>query len=285
MAVGEAKVDGDFRIGEWVVSPALNQIASNGSRSRVEPKAMQVLLYLAEHPGVVSKEQLISSVWPGVFVSDDVLPGCISALRKAFNDNARRPRVIETIHKSGYRLLPPVAAVTAAETSGGAAIMRRSGKRLQFAMVAAILAFAVLLLAAFVWLPTRRRYDSIAVLPFVNDTHEADTEYLSNGIGQQIVDDLSQFNAVKVLAWTTVSHYDPRQKDVRAIGRDLNVKAILTGHLVRREDRVALQTELVDVSNGSQLWGQRYERSVADISSLQQAFARYRREFAPSPHG
>src|SRR5215831_14049717 len=103
-----AGLDGDFQVGEWLVSPALNRISRNGDSIRVEPKAMQVLVHLAEHPGVVTKEQLISAVWPDVFVADDVLPGCISALRKVFHDDARRPRVIETIHKSGYRLLQPV---------------------------------------------------------------------------------------------------------------------------------------------------------------------------------
>src|SRR5215467_5737476 len=105
-------VPGDFKIGEWLVSPAVNLISKNGGSTRIEPKAMQVLVYLSEHPGVVSKEQLISAVWPDVFVTDDVLPGCISALRKAFQDNARQPRIIETIHKSGYRLLLPAEPVS-----------------------------------------------------------------------------------------------------------------------------------------------------------------------------
>src|SRR2546423_894000 len=111
MALELFRMQGDFKIGDWLVSPAVNLISSNGNGTRVEPKAMQVLLYLSEHPGVASKEQLISAVWPDVFVTDDVLPGCISTLRKAFKDNARQPRVIETIHKSGYRLLLDVQAV------------------------------------------------------------------------------------------------------------------------------------------------------------------------------
>src|SRR5712691_12981842 len=107
MSLERAELNAGFRIGEWLVTPSLNQISRNGTSARVEPKAMRVLVYLAEHPGVVSKDQLISAVWPDVFVSDDVLPGCISALRKTLNDDARRPRIIETIHKSGYRLLVP----------------------------------------------------------------------------------------------------------------------------------------------------------------------------------
>jgi TolB-like protein/DNA-binding winged helix-turn-helix (wHTH) protein/Tfp pilus assembly protein PilF len=274
MAVGDGSVDGDFRIGEWLVSPALNQIAASGTTTRVEPKAMQVLVYLAEHPGVVSKEQLISSVWPGVFVSEDVLPGCISALRKAFNDNARRPRVIETIHKSGYHLILRVEPASSSDQIADTPAAVRPRTRTQFGVLAIVLATTVLVLAAFVWLPSRRHYESVAVLPFLNNTQDPGAKYLSNGIAEQVVDDLSQLNAVKVMAWTTVSRYQQPQGDIRAIGRDLGVKAILTGQLVREGNRVALQTELVDVSNGSQLWGQRYERSVSDISTLQQQLSR-----------
>ncbi len=265
-------MDGDFKIGEWRVSPALNQIGSATASTRVEPKAMQVLVYLAEHPGVVSKEQLISSVWPDVFVSEDVLPGCISALRKAFNDNARRPTVIETIHKSGYRLLLPVERTNGTGRSAPSQEPARPAN--QFRILALTIAAAALLLAAFIWVPSRTRYDSVAVLPFVNATGDPGAVYLSDGIAQQVVDDLSQLNAVKVMAWASVSRYRQQQPDVRAIGRELGVKAVLTAKLARAGDRLALQTELVDVNNGSQLWGQRYEQGVAEISGLQQQLSR-----------
>jgi len=266
-----APVSSDFKVGDWLVTPSLNQIGSNGSSTRVEPKAMQVLVYLAEHPGVVGKEELISSVWPEVFVSDDVLPGCISALRKAFNDNARRPTVIETIHKSGYRLLLPVEWLYghhAGKAIGAASPPGQKKSRPVATVVAFVIAIAVLL-AGFSSLPSRRHYDSVAVLPFANATNDASTEYLSDGIAEQVVDDLSQLNSVRVLAWTTVSRYRQQQKDVRAIGRELAVRAVLTGTLVRNGDYIALQAELVDVSNGSQLGGKRYDLSVADISGLQ----------------
>jgi TolB-like protein/DNA-binding winged helix-turn-helix (wHTH) protein/Flp pilus assembly protein TadD len=271
-----APVSSDFKVGDWLVTPSLNQIRSNGSSTRVEPKAMQVLVYLAEHPGVVGKEELISSVWPEVFVSDDVLPGCISALRKAFNDNARRPTVIETIPKSGYRLLLPVEWLNghrAGKAIGAESPLGQKKSRPVATVVAFVIAIAVLL-AGFSSLPSRRHYDSVAVLPFANATNNASTEYLSDGIAEQVVDDLSQLNSVRVLAWTTVSRYRQQQKDVRAIGRELAVRAVLTGTLVRNGDYIALQAELVDVSNGSQLWGKRYDLSVADISGLQRHLSR-----------
>ncbi len=274
MSLEMAGLGGDFKIGDWVVSPALNQVSRNGSSARLEPKAMQVLVYLAENPGVATKNQLISAVWPDVFVSDDVLPGCISALRKVFGDSARRPQVIETIHKGGYRLLLAVQPINgnghvAADPPSNLTWRQRLVSH-RWAVVAAVVITTLILIAAFSRLPGRQHYDSIAVLPFVNAAGDSAAQYLSDGIAEQVINDLSQVQNLQVLAWTTVSRYRQPQNDIRAIGRELDVKAVLTGRLVRRDDRVELQTELVDVGRGSQLWGQQYDRSVSDLVSLQE---------------
>jgi len=96
-----------FRIGEvYYVEPSLNSVTGPAGTTRLEPKAMRVLVCLAEHGGdVVAKEYLIRTVWPDTFVSDDVLTRCISELRRVFNDDAKDSRVIQTIPKSGYRLI------------------------------------------------------------------------------------------------------------------------------------------------------------------------------------
>jgi DNA-binding winged helix-turn-helix (wHTH) protein/Tfp pilus assembly protein PilF len=105
-------MDQDFRLGSWVVRPSLNSIALGDKTSRLEPKAMELLVYLAGHAGtVVAKEQLISAIWANTFVTDDVLIRCVSELRKAFGDDAKAPRMIETIPKRGYRLLKRVEPV------------------------------------------------------------------------------------------------------------------------------------------------------------------------------
>jgi len=245
---------------------------------RVEPKAMQVLVHLAENPGVVNKDQLISSVWPDVFVSDDVLPGCVSALRKAFNDNARNPQVIGTIHKGGYRLLLPVEWLNGnLETRSNSAPLLVEGSGAQFSlqsMLKVVAALVVLCFAFIAWINSRPRYDSIAVLPFVNAANDPDSAYLSDGIAEGVINDLSEIPALKVMAWTTVSRYRDRQADVRTLGRQLGVKSVLTGRLFRQADRIVIQTELVDVNRGSQLWGQQYDHRTADILSLQEQLSR-----------
>jgi Tol biopolymer transport system component/DNA-binding winged helix-turn-helix (wHTH) protein len=101
-----------FEVGEWTAHPSLNRLARGGEEVRVEPKVMQVLEALAETPGeVVTREQLVARVWPGVFVSDDVLHRAIRELRRAFGDDTSSPQYVETIRKRGYRLIAPVRSI------------------------------------------------------------------------------------------------------------------------------------------------------------------------------
>jgi len=94
-------VNGDFRMGPWLVQPSLNTISQNGTSNHLEPKVMEVLVCLAEHKGeVVPKEKLLQAVWPDTFVSDDVLKRSVSELRHVFGDDAHKSRIVETIRKT-----------------------------------------------------------------------------------------------------------------------------------------------------------------------------------------
>jgi eukaryotic-like serine/threonine-protein kinase len=109
-------MDGEFRIGPWLVQPSLNLLSQDGTAVHLEPKVMEVLACLAQHAGEsVSREELIQTVWSGAFVTDDVLKRCVSELRRVFHDDAHEPHIIETIPKRGYRLLAPVQKVEPAK--------------------------------------------------------------------------------------------------------------------------------------------------------------------------
>jgi len=109
--VGIRKAAADFRIGDVLVQPSLQRVVAAGAVSILEPKLMKVLVLLASRPGeVVTKEELFADVWEGAFVTEDVLTRAIGELRRTFGDDAARPRVIETIRKTGYRLIAPVVA-------------------------------------------------------------------------------------------------------------------------------------------------------------------------------
>lgn len=105
-------MNGEFRIGRWLVQPSLNLVSQGTTTVRLEPKVMHVLVCLAQRPGkMFAKEELMRTVWPDTFVTDDVLKRCVSELRRVFEDDAREPRIIETVPRLGYRLLPPVEEV------------------------------------------------------------------------------------------------------------------------------------------------------------------------------
>ena len=122
-------MEGDFRLGDWLVQPQLNRISGSDRDVAIEPKVMEVLVYLAEHHnGVSSKERIIQAVWPDTFVTDDVLIHAISVLRKAFLDHAQNPHFIQTIPRKGYRLLVSASTGQLEESSSRYRVIEKLGQ-------------------------------------------------------------------------------------------------------------------------------------------------------------
>ena len=115
--------------------------------------------------------------------------------------------------------------------------------------------------------------DSLAVLPFTNESGDPNMEYLSDGITESLINSFSQLPQLRVIARTTVFRFKSREADPEKIGRDLGVDAVLTGKVTRRGDSLTVQAELVEVASGSQLWGEQYNRKPADILAVQQDIA------------
>ena len=115
---------------------------------------------------------------------------------------------------------------------------------------------------------------SIAVLPFANAGKDPEMDYLGEGISEEITNSLSRLPNLQVMARSTVSHYISRQDDPRGVGHDLHVDAVLTGRVVEHGSKVDVETELVNVATGTQLWGERYTRSANDVSLIQAVITR-----------
>jgi TolB-like protein/Flp pilus assembly protein TadD len=243
----------DFRMGAWLVQPSLDAITRDGATVHLEPKVMEVLVCLAQHPGEpILKETLLKAVWPDTFVTDDVLTRSISELRRAFEDDARESKVIQTIPKRGYRLLAPVTFVN--ETIADA------DPRVE------------------VWHPHRNRGDaktinSLVVLPFTNASGDPDAEYLSEGITEAIINHLSQLSKLRVVPRNTAFRYKKREADAASLMRELGVDAVVTGRVVQRGESLVVCSELVDLASEAQLWGQRYNRQLSEIFSVQEEIA------------
>ncbi len=120
---------------------------------------------------------------------------------------------------------------------------------------------------------SRKAFDSIAVLPFENAIADSDTEYLSDGITESIINSLSHLPKLRVMARSTVFRYKGQTADPQKVGNDLNVRTVLTGRVVQRGDSLVIGTELVDVANGWRLWGEQYNRKLADLVAVQDEIA------------
>jgi TolB-like protein/DNA-binding winged helix-turn-helix (wHTH) protein len=280
-------VDGDFHLGDWRVEPRLNAVSRNGTTFRLQPKIMEVLVCLAQHAGEpVSKENLLGSVWPGTFVTDDVLTRAISELRRVFEDDAQDPHVIQTIPKRGYRLVVPVERVPEAQTTPPTeqpdASRRIGRKRMAVFSASALIA---LLLIVLVSNAVRGRWQrragasdvsihSIAVLPLQNLSADPAQEYFSDGLTDALITDLAQTGSLKVISRTSSMQYKQTRKSLPEIARELNVDGIVEGTVQRSGDRVRITAQLIEGSADKHVWANSYERDVRDVFALEQEVAK-----------
>jgi TolB-like protein/DNA-binding winged helix-turn-helix (wHTH) protein/Flp pilus assembly protein TadD len=284
-----------FWIDDWCVHPSSHRLTRHGKTVKLEPKAMAVLLYLAERAGeTVIRERLEEDVWQQRVVGYDTLNITISKLRKALEDDPRHPRIIETIPKAGYRLIgkidsPPSEAVPAADVENSTLPLaqaipakRQPVSRGLLAGVATLLIAAVVVATA-VWLApwkasphvpasaTRTPADkpSIAVLPFDNLSGDPDQEYFSDGITADLITDLSKISGLTVIARNSTFSYKGKPTDIREIARQLNVRYVLEGSVRKAKERVRINAQLVDAATGSHLWADRYDGPLTDVFTLQ----------------
>jgi len=148
--------------------------------------------------------------------------------------------------------------------------------RMRGGLGASALVFAALLVAAWHYLsPGRTRpLDSLAVLPFVNESHDPNSDYLSDGIAESIIDSLSQLPNLRVMARSTVFRYKGRDTDPQKAGQELKVGAVLAGRILERGQGLVISADLVRVSDGTEIWGARYERKLSEAQSVPDDIAR-----------
>jgi eukaryotic-like serine/threonine-protein kinase len=162
---------------------------------------------------------------------------------------------------------PSSASVTAAEPA------RRKPWALVGAVVVVALVLAMAAIGYYFLHRTSSAIDSVAVLPLANATSNSEMDYLADGITEGVINHLSRLPRLRVMARTTVLRYRQAQQDPLQIGRDLKVGAVIVGRLTQHGDTLNVETEMVDVSNGSQIWGEEYQRKASDIATLQDDIA------------
>ncbi|PYS68179.1 MAG: hypothetical protein DMF73_17440 [Acidobacteria bacterium] len=172
---------------------------------------------------------------------------------------------------------PGTTASGAQPTSGAEYIVSeiKQHKRGVVAALAVIILLSVTGVAYYFYFSRGgKTIDSIAVLPFANVSNDPSTEYLSDGISEALINSLTGLQQLRVIARSTAFRYKGRDVDPQAVGRDLNVRAVLMGRVRQVGDTMNIQVDLVDTTTGAQLWGNEYERKVSDVLSVKQAITR-----------
>ena len=156
-------------------------------------------------------------------------------------------------------------------SSGAAPVAATASQKKYWVAAAAALVVMAAIVGGLVWRGAgARKIDSIAVLPFINATADANNEFLSDGLTEDLIGTLSQLPNMKVMARSTIFRFKGKDEDPTKIGKTLDVDAVLTGRITRRGDDVKVSADLVNVSDGSEIWGAQYSRSMSDLSTLQQ---------------
>ncbi|MCG6861783.1 MAG: winged helix-turn-helix domain-containing protein, partial [Chromatiaceae bacterium] len=268
-----AHPDTPFTVGDWLVDPRSNELHRDSARVKLEPKVMRVLCVLAERPGsVVAREDLESRVWAGMVVTSDAVTNTIIKLRKVFGDDSRNPRYIETISKTGYRLIAEVKPGSTATAAPGS-LHSWEGLRPARWLVPLLV---VLLLGA--WLASRdygtedsrsEQYPRVAVLPFENLSADPKQDYFADGITEDLITDLSKVSGLEVIARNSAFAYKGSREREQAIAADLGVAYLLKGSVRRSGDRIRINARLTDGRDGDNLWADRYDSQIEDVFDIQ----------------
>ena len=219
----------------------------------VEPQVFDLLIYLLENRHrVVSKDDLIASVWGGRIVSDSTLTSRINAARKAVGDSGEDQKLIRTIARKGLRFVGEVRTQpTGTEPADASGLPPdQPHERSRPALP----------------LPDR---PAIAVLPFINMSGDPEQEYFSDGISEDIITALSKLRWFFVIARNSSFIYKGKAVHMKQVAEELGVGYVVEGSVRKSGDRVRITAQLNDVATGSHIWAEHYDRSVADVFAVQ----------------
>ena len=242
-----------FHFSDHVLDVKLRELTRGGESVAVEPQVFDLLVHLIENRDhVVSKDDLIETVWDGRIVSESTLTSRINAARRAVGDSGKDQIMIRTIARKGFRFVGDVQKM-------------RSGGEAHAGALQAL---------DFTGEPLHRQFPAldraaIAVLPFANLSGEPEQEYFSEGISEDIITALSKLRWFYVIARNSSFSYRGKSVHHQQIGEELGVGYIVEGSVRKDGDHVRIAAQLVDVATGSHLWAERYDRDLADVFAVQ----------------
>lgn len=273
-----------LQFGVFEADLRLGELTKAGKRVRLQEQPFRVLALLLEHPGeLVTRADIHNTLWPQTIVDfDHGLNKAVSKIRDALGDSSENPRFIETIPGRGYRFLADVTAV--GEPSGGdpvaddvklagGAPAARPSQRSAWAWTS--LALLVIAAAAAAWfrLSPATKVHSLVVLPFQNLSNDTSQEFFADGMTDELITDLGQVSALRVISRTSAMSYKSTRKPLAAIARELNVEAVVEGSVLRVGDSVRITAQLIRVPADEHIWAHSYEGDIRETLALQRDVA------------
>jgi len=287
-----------LRFGVFEIDLAAGELRKHGLKIRIQEQPFQVLVLLVQNAGkVVTREDLQKKLWPAdTFVDfDHGLNKAINKIRDALSDSAESPRYVETLSRRGYRFLaevkdadaaarvpevpsgPEEEAADRAGTAGEEGAPRISVR--WHAWKISALAVLVLLIASLaIWKLHTSRHPpavirSLAVLPLESLSNDATQDYFADGMTEELISDLGQISALRVISRTSAMTYKHAHKPLPQIARELNVDAVVEGTVLRSGDQVRITAQLIEATTDKHLWSQSYEGELRDTLTLQNQVA------------
>ena len=234
---------------DYVIDSDRQELTRSGEPIAVGPRVFDLLLHLVRNPEhVVSKDELLDTVWAGRIVSESTLASHINAARKAIGDSGQNQRLLRTIARKGFRFVGDVSEIArSAEVSTEPDTPDKT-------------------IAEAPALPDK---PSIAALPFLNLSGDIEQEYFTDGVVEDIITALSRIRWLFVIARNSSFTYKGRAVDVKQVGRELGVRYVLEGSVRKAAHKVRITGQLIDASTGAHLWAERFESALDDIFELQ----------------
>jgi TolB-like protein/DNA-binding winged helix-turn-helix (wHTH) protein/Flp pilus assembly protein TadD len=286
-----------LKFGVFEADLRTGELTKHGKRLSLQEQPFRLLALLLEKPGeLVTREELRGRLWPQTIVDfDHGLNKAISKIREALGDSAENPRFIETVARRGYRFLAEVAVVhdeQAATVAGDLAVHGDPGllrlidagtspRRPFRALAWRLFGFGLLLVLAislswnlYPWRHSQPTIRSLAVLPLENLSGDASQDYFADGMTDELITDLGQISALRVISRTSVMTYKGVRKPLAQIAGELNVDAVVEGSILRSGERVRITAQLIQLPADKHLWAQSYEGDIRDVLTLQNKVAR-----------
>ena len=278
-----------LRFRDYELDPDGFELCHTGHRIRLERKPMELLILLAQKRGhLVGREEIIEEIWGKDFFFDaeNGINNAVRKIRSALNDDAERPRFVETAVGKGYRFIAPVEPVL---EPGGSATPEPDAlfqepqwfrwRRVWIPAVAAAALFAGALVFDAAGIRNRifglgPPIHSIAVLPLENLSGDPTQDYFADGITDELITTLAKINSVDVISRTSVMRYKGVHKPLPQIARELGADGVVEGTVTHSGDRVRINAQLIYAPADRHLWAERYERNSGDILLLENDLAR-----------